>query len=290
MSEFNDEAGMGWLADYPDYRDLTSEHEEIKSMVEKIGMKDVVNLNLPQTKDLRRWCSPIENQGSLGSCTANAGVGLLEYYEKKAFGRHIDGSRLFLYKTTRNLLRWTGDRGAYLRTTMAAMRLFGVPPKKYWPYVTTDFDKEPSSFCYSLAQNYQAIRYFRLDYNGITRTHLLEKIKMYIAHGLPSMFGFTVYNSISDARRTGKIPYPSRGDRRSGGHAIVAVGYDDHMEIRSRDGSVTTGALLIRNSWGTGWGENGYGWLPYKYVLNGLAVDWWTLLKNEWVDTKQFGL
>jgi len=84
---------------------------------------------------------------------------------------------------------------------------------------------------------------------------------------------------------------PRRGERILGGHAIVAVGFDDEIKIKNTTcGVETTGALLIRNSWGTGWGNEGYGWLPYEYILRGLAIDWWSLLKNEWVDTKKFGL
>jgi C1A family cysteine protease len=240
--------------------------------------------------DLRPWCSPIENQGALGSCTANAGVGVVEYFERRAFGKHIDASRLFLYKVTRNLLHWTGDTGAFLRSTMSALVLFGVSPEEYWPYVIADFDKEPPAFCYAFAQSYQAINYYRLDPPGTPLNALLTQIKTYLAAGLPSMFGFTVYNSISQATTTGKIPFPAAGERILGGHAVVAVGFDDALKIKNTNpgGLETTGALLIRNSWGTGWGSGGYGWLPYEYVLRRLAVDWWSLLKNEWVDTGIF--
>lgn len=306
MSEENErigvELGMGWLPDYPDFRDYTTEHEEIapalarvgikepvKAMIRRIGIAEPEKVSLPSSVDLTAWCSPIENQGGLGSCTANAGVGIVEYYERRAFDKHIDASRLFLYKATRNLLHWTGDTGAFLRSTMGAMVLFGVPPEEYWPYVMADFDKEPSAFCYAFAQNYQTIQYFRLDPPATPKNLLLARVKASLAAGLPSMFGFTVFSSIRQARDDGKIPYPCRGERILGGHAVVAVGFKDEIEIENKTcGLKTTGALLIRNSWGTGWGNNGYGWLPYEYVLKGLAIDWWTLLKNEWIDTGKF--
>jgi len=303
MEKMTDQLGMGWLPDYPDFRDFTAEQDEvpttlkqlgqknsIKAMLAKAGVAKPAKLTLPATVDLRAWCSPIENQGSLGSCTANAGVGMVEYFERRAFGKHIDASRLFLYKATRNMSHWTGDTGAFLRTTMGALTLFGVPPEEYWPYVVADFDKEPSAFCYAFAQNYQAISYYRLDPPGTAPATLLNQIKANLAAGLPSMFGFTVYSSYTQAAATGKIPFPTAGERIVGGHAIVAVGYDDGMKIKntSTGATETKGALLIRNSWGTGWGSGGYGWLPYDYVLKGLAVDWWSLLKNEWIDTGAF--
>ncbi len=286
MNDFITKTGMGWLPDYPDHRDYTMDHKEIKSMVKKIGVTEPLKMSIPNAKDLRTWCPPIENQYTLGSCTANAGVGIIEYYERKAFGKHIDASRLFLYKATRNLLHWTGDTGAFLRTTMGAMVLFGVPPEEYWPYIVDDFEKEPSAFCYAFAQNYQAIKYFRLDPLLTPKNVLLKRIKALIAYGLPAMFGFTVFNSINQSGDDGKIPSPCPGEKIAGGHAVVAVGYDDQLAIHNTIcGTDTTGALLIRNSWGTQWGDKGYGWLPYDYVLKGLAIDWWTLLKGEWVDT-----
>lgn len=138
MNEKIEKLGMGWLPDYPDFRDYTVEHEAVKTMLTQVGAADTKQAGLPATVDLRAWCSPIENQGALGSCTANAGVGMVEFFERKAFGKHIDGSRLFLYKVSRGLLLWTGDTGGFLRTTMGALVLFGIPPEEYWPYVVAD--------------------------------------------------------------------------------------------------------------------------------------------------------
>jgi C1A family cysteine protease len=284
----------GWLPPLPDLRDYTEAQLAIAEMAEKLGVaKGIKPKALSTAVDLRQWFSPIENQMNLGSCTAHAAVGVVEYFERRAFGKHIDGSRLFIYKATRNLMGVTGDTGAWLRNTMGALVLCGVPPERYWPYNVPDFDKEPTSFIYSVAEDYEAINYFCHDPLGsnVPPATVLANVKKYLAAGVPSIFGFFGFPSFNQSDVKGGIPFPCPGERAEWGHAIVAAGYDDNMTVKNlKCNKATKGALLIRNSWGTGWGDKGYGWLPYEYLLNGLALDFWSLLSMNWVDTEKFGL
>jgi C1A family cysteine protease len=311
IPETEEKFGTGWLPPLPDLRDYTTDTPDIATMSQNLKISPTtlkgtaeagMPTGLPPRMDLRQWCSPIENQGTLGSCTANACAGVIEYTEKKAFNKYTDASRLFIYKTTRNLLGLVGDTGAWLRNTMGALVLCGAPPEKYWPYTTVTqpgpggartFDEEPTSFVYAIADNYEGLKYFSHDPISANRPKpdVLNSVKTYLAAKIPSMFGFYGFPSFNSSNVRGDIPYPCPREAAIWGHAIIAVGYDDNKTITNTIcNRTTTGALLIRNSWGTGWGDQGYGWLPYDYILNGLALDFWSLLRMAWVDTGQFGL
>ncbi len=295
---------LGYLPDVPTVEDYDEQHREVAPLLFKTKLAHRVAPTMkamgitaaapaapaaPGQVDLRQWCSPIEDQGQIGSCTANAAVGLLEYFERRAFNKYVDASRLFVYKTERDLLGWTGDTGAFLRTAMESLVLFGAPPERYWPYdgrppaSNTRFDVEPPAFCYAFGANFRTVRYFRLDPPGTPPTQVLASIRAFVAAGFPSMFGFPVYPEYDNPLPGELIAYPAPGHRSRGGHANDVVGYDDNLMI-----GADKGALLVRNSWGPTWANAGYGWMSYKYVASGLANDWWSLVSAEWVDTGQF--
>lgn len=299
--------GFGWKRDYNDIRDYTPNSEPIKQVLETAKNESPITQRVLKKEELkpfvdnRKWTTPVADQGNLGSCTAQAGVTLYEYMSRKAYGakgQYIDGSRLFLYKRTRFLMgpEGIGDSGAYIRTTLGAIRAFGVPPEEYYPYTdrTPDFDREPPAAVGDLAKEWQSAKQFRLDYSPDPEQNI-ARIKEYLAKGYAAMMGFMVFTSYSQANTNGgAFPYPASNERIEGGHAVLIVGYDDNKVItNTTNGSNTTGAFLIQNSWGTDWGDKGFGWIPYQYFRLGangdvLADDIWTITKVEWLSTGEF--
>jgi C1A family cysteine protease len=297
--------GTGWLPEKRDPRDYTPDHESVAAMLEKVGIVPFLRGTkaLPPRVDLRRWCPPVRFQGGYNDCAANVVAELVEFFQKKAFGRSVRASRLFLYKAARNLLRLEGNTAVYIRQVMGALKLVGVPPERYWPYLksgtlaapaTNDprLDAEPTAFCYALADDYRAVSYYRFDSPNKLQSgaDLLRLARAHLAAQIPFAFGFPLYESIHQSMKGGKVPYPARGENQLANHAVLAVGYDDRLAIRNRNrkGPSTVGALLIQNSWGSGWGNRGFGWIPYAFVLEGRARDFWTLIKADWVETGQF--
>ncbi len=273
-------AGLGWLPDPLDHRDLTLLDAGARERLNRIAGRtsaglgetggtapaDVGNVVV----DLRPWCSPVERQGQIGSCTAHAVVGALEYFEHKTRGEFVDASRLFLYRVTRRYLGWEGrgDTGAFVRSAIKALRLFGAVPEAYFPYDETAFDREPEAFHYAFGQNFKALEYYRVPENPNDLRAVLEL-------GLPVIFGFTCFTSLMSpqVKQTGIVRLPAREDSVIGGHAVLGVGY-------------TQSHLLFRNSWGEEWGDGGYGYLPWSYfdAARPLATDCWVLVNASFIE------
>jgi len=261
---------LGWVRDYPDHRDWV-----FGVTTEGLAPKAEKPVREAGIKDIRRFCSPIEDQGSIGSCVSQAVVGLMEYLDRRQGRGHVNGSRMFNYYVGRRMHGWSGDTGLYIRTGMKALKAFGLPPETHWRYERSLLDTDPTPFVYSYAQGAKALNYYRLDDGNRNRNDVLAYIKTMIDNWFPVCFGFTVYSFGNSA---GEFPMPEPGQAPYGGHAVMAVGYDDGRRI---DKSV--GALLIRNSWGTSWGAHGYGWLPYDYVTTGQAHDYWTMFSHSYL-------
>lgn len=266
---------LGWIRDLPDYRDY-----QFSALRLPFSGGSREPLPLPLRVSNRKWCSPIADQGTLGSCTAHAGTNLAEYCENRLYGSFVEGSRLFLYKVTRKLMGLSGDSGADMRSTMKAMAMFGLPAEGYWPYRVARYETEPPAFVYAMGQAYKSVEYLRLDTADNMPAATLGSLKSVLATGWAAMLGFTCYSSLGNGP---DIPWPGPRERVIGGHAIMIVGYDDTRKIGKE-----TGALEIDNSWSVKWGDKGFGWLPYRYVLERQAVDIWTLTKQAWIDERRF--
>lgn len=245
---------LGWLPDLPDFRDYQFE--------------GVTRLSaLPPKVDLRTQDSPIYDQGRLGSCTGNAIGGMFQYVNRKTNGQDFIPSRLFIYYNERKMMGTINkDSGAYLRDGMKSIAKKGVCKETTWPYDIEKFKNKPSSVSYKEALDHQAIKYMRIAND-------LNQMKQCLADGYPFVFGFTTYESLrtKEVAKTGIVPMPQKSEKTHGGHAVMAIGYDD-----------TNKWMIVRNSWGTWWGDKGYFYMPYEYIdNNNLADDFWTLRKVE---------
>jgi len=240
----------GWVVDSPDPRD----HLYAVSPA----------MALPPSADLRAGCPAVYDQGPLGSCTANAIAGLLEFDQMRQGEPANPLSRLMLYYEERKREGTVNeDSGAMIRDGVKCAAKTGVCPESEWPYVIGNFAIKPPAQCYQDALQFRALQYQRI------RPHDLNAMKACLALSFSFVFGFLVYESFeSEAVATsGIMPMPAPDEQLLGGHAVMAVGYDDAQQ-----------ALLVRNSWGSGWGLQGYFWMPYAYLLKPkLSDDFWTI-------------
>lgn len=215
----------------------------------------------PNIVDLRPYCSLIENQGSLGSCTGQAIAGAIELLNKRN-GKPTDVSRLFIYYYERLILGTVNyDSGAYIRDGIKATNHYGVSLESYWPYDIRKFKQEPITEAKNDALNRKVTRYERVvDLNGCIDA---------LANGYPVVIGFYVYDSFMSpsVARTGVMPYPNtKRERLLGGHAVLLVGYDKTRKV-----------FIARNSWGTSWGDKGYFYMPFDVVKPNMSDDYWVI-------------
>ena len=241
----------GWIPDLPDPRDFlyAAPPEVLKA--------------LPPKVDLRSTCPAVYDQGELGSCTANAIGATFEFEQKKQKLLEFVPSRLFIYYNERKTEGTVNqDSGARIRDGIKSTVSIGVCPETDWPYDISQFMGPPQQVCFQDAVGNRVITYHRVTQN-------LQQMKGCLAAGYPYVFGFTVYESFESdtVAKTGVVPMPGPGESQIGGHAVVAVGYDDTQQ-----------RFLVRNSWGVDWGMKGYCTMPYAYLTDhNYATDFWTI-------------
>src|ERR1035437_9291613 len=235
---------LGWKPDLADYRD----HK----------FKAVLNKTAPSKIDLRLQCPIIYDQGALG--------GAFQFEQLKQIKKRSQSfipSRLFIYYNERVLEdSVNSDAGASLRDGIKTLNDQGVCSENLWKYKISKFTQKPSTTCYASALKNQVQQYLSVAPS-------IPQIKQCLAEGYPVAFGLSVYSSFmtDQVAQTGIMPMPQDGDQLEGGHAVMAVGYDNSKS-----------ALLVRNSWGKSWGLNGYFYMPYDYTtLAQLTSDFWTI-------------
>lgn len=246
-----------WRPDVPDHRDWWHSVRPVRLTAPAP----------PDRVDWRAQLPPVYDQGQLGSCTANAVAAAVAYDERCQRVTHpMDApSRLFIYWNERHLEGTEGqDSGASIRDSVKAVHKWGYCRESTWPYDIKAFTTRPPDAAYTEAAQHKAVEYRRVP------AHLNTLLEL-LAEGHLVVLGISVYESLegADVARTGQVPMPAKTESLLGGHAIVLVGYD-----------TKTRTFLWRNSWGTQWGQQGYGTLPFEYVLNpDLASDMWTVTR-----------
>jgi C1A family cysteine protease len=250
----------GWVRDLPDHRDL-------------MYAAPLTKAPLPPSCDLRAvFKTPAYDQGALGSCTGNAIAAAVQFARQKAGeGPDFIPSRLFIYFNERDIEGTVDqDSGAQIRDGMKAVSKLGVCPETSspksqpydWPYDIGKFTLQPPPPCYEFGLGHQITSYRRIP-------QLLTQMRACLATGFPFVFGFTVYSSFESEQvtKTGVVDLPASGEEVLGGHAVLAMGYDDKSQ-----------RFIVRNSWNTDWGDDGYFTMPYAYLTDAhLSSDFWTV-------------
>jgi len=239
-------------------------------IIERLPHEKLDFLKLPKIKkptaspivDLRNKMPPVYDQGNLGSCTANALCGLVSYSQNGLLG-----SRLFLYYNERmveNSIPY--DAGATLYDGIKCLQNYGICQETQWPYIISKYAVKPPPNCYKNALKHNALQVKNIPND-------INSMKACLDSGFPFVFGFLVYSSFESSfvAKTGIVPMPNtKTEQLQGGHAVVCCGYDDTKQV-----------WIVRNSWGTSWGDNGYCYFPYNYLTSNLCSDLWNITKME---------
>ena len=238
----------GCMPDVPDARDVHY-------------VPPVDAASLPERVDLRPLCPPVYEQGNLESCTAHAIGAAIQYNQMQTSQRSFVPSRLFIYYNERVLEgEIKQDAGAMIRNGIKTVARLGAPPEDVWPYVESAVFSQPHADAYAAAKLDLVTVYSRVG-------QTLPLLQACLAEGFPIVFRYTCFPSMDHTWDDGVIPMPGPAEPEDGGHCMLIVGYNNADRT-----------FLVRNSWGTAWGQQGYGTMPYDYILSPKwTTDLWTI-------------
>jgi C1A family cysteine protease len=245
---------LAWRPDLADHRDYS--RDTVEALLRRLKVR-TRRSDLPAQTDWHEYSGPVEDQAEWPTGTAHACMALVQQIERRASGRLLRLSSLFGHQVACRVQGTTTESAVSVRTMLKTIVRCGVPPEKYWPYDSSHWSREPDAFTYSFARGFRAFRYMRLDSAGASGGETLDRLRSFLAAGLPFVCGFPVCTAVGDAA---EIPFPTLSDSILGGQAVVAVGYDDKQRVRS-----DKGALLVRNSWGRRVGRRGL-WLAAVFL------------------------
>jgi len=236
-----------------------------KEETHKLSFKIFPSLktDLPRIVDLRSLMPAIVDQGNLGSCTANALAAVLGHAKSSS----CPYSRLYIYYNERCLENTvSSDSGATMLDGIKSIQNQGACTEASWPYDISKFALKPNNQCYIQGSGNKALKVKNINEN-------LNDLKTALYKGYPIAFGILVFSSFesNSVAITGNVPIPKKGEKCLGGHAVTMVGYDDIKQC-----------FIVRNSWGTSWGDKGHFYLPYNYILTpDLSSDYWIITKMQ---------
>lgn len=243
----------GWRPEVPGYVASLPPERKLQALLAKPTVTAVATGDVV---DWRSGCSPVENQADLGSCVANAIVGDLEFLEISQGMPYVDLSRLFLYYNARLASNEVDkDEGSVISVAMNSLTQVGVCKEETFPYDTNKVFYRPTWEAYREAYAHTLVEYFHIESYG---NALIADIQKSLQAKHPVVFGTPVYEAIRSC--TGQLAMPS--GKSIGGHAMLIVGYDIPQRV-----------LIVRNSWGTGWGDAGYCYVPFDYLSAAGASD-----------------
>ena len=246
-----------WKPDMPDHRDTM--FSSIIGRPSPAALPKFVNIIGLRNK--------IEDQGQIGSCTGNSSTSALEI----SIGTKRPFSRLFAYYNARVLDGGdvTQDTGASIRSVIKGLATYGACYEQTWPYVESKFNQKPPAQAFAEGKAL-VDRMWGFEYMRVAN---LNELKAALALGYPVTFGFSCPEIFLSSRFNGFLRMPGPRDKMAGGHAVVAVGYEDR---------VAEPYVWIRNSWSKQWGNNGYfkmtqDWFSSPYRL---ADDMWVIRRK----------